>query len=262
MKHSSVELVEAVLLSRVEAHPPCFRSFCAIFKLPFKLMTHLCFYKKHTQFAKIAVLSSLKKRNMPYFLVILAYFIGSISAAIIVCKALGKVDPRTVGSKNPGATNVLRHAGKQAALFTLLGDLLKGTIPVAIGHALGLDWFWLGLVGTAAFLGHLYPIYYGFKGGKGVATALGVFIGLQPIVGIVVVITWLVSALVFNISSLSALIATLLAPFYFFWVTNSLPLFIILAVMTGFIFWRHRSNIVEIIKGTEDKISEKKTDSE
>ena len=199
---------------------------------------------------------------LPLLLIIIAYFIGSVSAAIISCKLLNEVDPRTVGSKNPGATNVLRHAGKKAALFTLAGDLLKGLIPVAIGHAFGLDWQWLGLIGLAAFLGHLYPVYYGFKGGKGVATALGIFIGLQPIVGIVVVITWLVSALVFNVSSLSALIATLLAPLYFFWVTDSLPLFIILIVMTGFIYWRHRSNIVEIINGTEDKISDKKTDSE
>ena len=193
-------------------------------------------------------------------LIILAYFIGSVSAAVISCKLLNKVDPRTVGSKNPGATNVLRYAGKKAALFTLGGDLLKGLIPVAIGHALDLDWQCLGLIGLAAFLGHLYPVYYGFKGGKGVATALGVYIGLQPIVGIVVVITWLVSALVFNISSLSALIATLLAPLYFFWVTDSLPLFIILVVMTGFIYWRHRTNIVEIINGTEDKISEKNSE--
>jgi len=199
---------------------------------------------------------------MPYFLpislIILAYFIGSVSAAIISCKLLNKVDPRTVGSKNPGATNVLRHAGKKAAIFTLAGDLLKGLIPVAIGHAFNLDWMWLGLIGTAAFLGHLYPVYYGFKGGKGVATALGVYLGLHPVVGVVVIITWLVSALTFNISSLSALIATLLAPLYFYWVTESLPLLIILSVVTGFIYWRHRSNIVEIIDGTEDTITNKK----
>jgi len=194
---------------------------------------------------------------MPYFLVILAYFLGSVSTAVISCKLLGKVDPRTVGSKNPGATNVLRYAGKKAAFFTLLGDLLKGLSPVVMGHYLGLQWMWLGLVGLAAFLGHIYPIFYGFKGGKGVATALGVFIGLQPIVGIVVVLTWFISALVFNISSLSALIATLLAPFYFFWVTESIPLLVILLIMTVFIFWRHRTNIVEIIDGTEDKISRK-----
>ncbi len=200
---------------------------------------------------------------MPYYLpislIIIAYFVGSVSSAIISCKLLNKVDPRTVGSKNPGATNVLRHAGKKAAAFTLIGDVLKGLIPVAIGHTLNLDWQWLGLIGLAAFLGHLYPIYYGFKGGKGVATALGVYLGLQPIVGIVVILTWLISALVFNISSLSALIATLLAPLYFFWVTDSLPLFIILIVVTAFIYWRHRTNIVEIIDGTEDSISKKKT---
>ncbi len=194
---------------------------------------------------------------MPYFLVILAYFIGSISAAIITCKIMGKVDPRTVGSHNPGATNVLRHAGKKAAIFTLLGDLLKGLIPVAIGHTQGLDWGWLGMIGTAAFLGHLYPVFYGFKGGKGVATALGVYIGLQPIVGLVVLITWLISALLINISSFSALIATLLAPFYFYWVTGSTPLLLILLLMTVFIYWRHRSNIAEIIAGTEDKIVER-----
>jgi glycerol-3-phosphate acyltransferase PlsY len=194
---------------------------------------------------------------MPYLLVILAYFIGSISTAIVTCKLLGKVDPRTVGSKNPGATNVLRYAGKKAAALTLLGDLLKGLIPVAIGHAFGLDWGWLILIGLAAFLGHLYPIYYGFKGGKGVATALGVYLGLNPVVGIVVILTWLVSALVFNISSLSALIATLFAPLYFFWVTGSLHLFLGLVAITVFIYWRHRINIVEIIDGTEDKISEK-----
>ncbi len=194
---------------------------------------------------------------MPYLLLILAYFIGSVSSAIIACKLLGKVDPRTVGSKNPGATNVLRYGGKKAAFFTLLGDILKGLIPVAIGHALGLDWGWLILVGLAAFLGHLFPIYYGFKGGKGVATALGVYLGLNPIVGIVVILTWLVSALVFNVSSLSALIATLLAPLYFFWVTDSLHLFLGLVVISVLIYWRHLTNIVEIIDGTEGKISEK-----
>ena len=195
---------------------------------------------------------------MPYFLVILAYFLGSVSTAVISCKLLGKVDPRTVGSKNPGATNVLRHAGKKAAFFTLLGDLLKGLVPVAIGHALNLDWGWLVLIGIAAFLGHVFPIYYGFKGGKGVATALGVYLGLNPIVGVVVILTWLISTLVFNISSLSALIATLLAPLYFFWVTGSFNLFLGLVFITVLIYWRHRTNIMEIIDGTEDKITEKK----
>ena len=194
---------------------------------------------------------------MPYFLVILAYLIGSLSAAIISCKMLGKVDPRTVGSKNPGATNVLRNAGKKAAIITLIGDMLKGVLPVAIGHVMGLSWDWLALIGIAAFLGHLYPVYYGFKGGKGVATAFGVFLGLNPILGVVVLLTWMVSAIVFNISSLSALIATFIAPIYFYVVTDSLSLFLGLFFITIMIYWRHRSNIIELIDGTEDKIVEK-----
>ena len=191
----------------------------------------------------------------PIFLVIIAYLVGSASAAIITCKIMGKADPRSLGSKNPGATNVMRYAGKKAAIFTLLGDLLKGLIPIAIGHALDLSWGWLILIGIAAFLGHLYPIYYGFKGGKGVATALGIYFGLNPVVGAVIGITWLIAALIFNISSLSALIACLFAPLYFFWVTGSMDLFLGLVLITVFIYWRHRSNIMDIIDGTEGKIS-------
>ncbi len=194
---------------------------------------------------------------MPYFLVILAYFIGSISTAILACKILGKPDPRTVGSKNPGATNVLRYAGKKAAVITLLGDSLKGLIPVAIGHAAGLGWGWLVTIGFAAFLGHLYSVFYGFKGGKGVATAMGLYLGLHPVIGLAVIATWLAMAFAFNISSLSALIATLLAPFYFYWVTGSMPLFIGLLLITALIYWRHRSNIRNILDGTEGKISRK-----
>ena len=194
---------------------------------------------------------------MPYFLVILAYFIGSVSTAILACKLLGKPDPRTVGSKNPGATNVLRYAGKKAAIITLLGDSLKGLIPVAIGHALGLGWGWLVAIGFAAFLGHLYPLFYGFKGGKGVATAMGVYIGLHPVIGLAVIATWLAMAFAFNISSLAALIATLLAPFYFYFVTGSMPLLVGLVLITLLIYWRHRSNIQHILDGTEGKISRK-----
>jgi len=198
---------------------------------------------------------------MPDFLaillIILAYLLGSASAAIITCKIMGKQDPRTLGSKNPGATNVMRYAGKKAAAITLVGDLLKGLLPIAIGHYFDLSWGWLVLVGIAAFLGHLYPIFFGLKGGKGVATALGVYFGLNPIIGAVVGITWLIAALIFNISSLSALIATLLAPLYFLWVTGSIKLFLGLVVITVFIYWRHRVNIMNIIDGTEGKISKK-----
>ncbi|MEH6455825.1 MAG: glycerol-3-phosphate 1-O-acyltransferase PlsY [Cocleimonas sp.] len=194
---------------------------------------------------------------LPILLVVASYFVGSASAAIITCKLMGKEDPRSLGSKNPGATNVMRFAGKKAAFFTLLGDLFKGLIPIAIGHALDLSWGWLVLIGIAAFLGHLYPIYYGFKGGKGVATALGIYFGLNPIIGAVVGVTWLISSLLFNMSSLSALIACLLAPLYYFWVTGSIDLFLGLVFIAVFIYWSHRGNIVKIIDGTESKISKK-----
>lgn len=194
---------------------------------------------------------------LPIILTFLAYFLGSASAAIITCKIMGRPDPRTQGSQNPGATNVMRFAGKKAAAITLLGDLLKGFIPIAIGHYFDLSWGWLVFIGTAAFLGHLYPIFFGLQGGKGVATAMGVYFGLNPIVGAVIGLTWIIAALLFNISSLSALIATLLAPIYFFWVTGSMDLFLGLVIITIFIYWRHRGNIMNIIDGSEGKISKK-----
>ena len=195
---------------------------------------------------------------LPYALVICSYLIGSISAAILVCKLLSLPDPRTLGSKNPGATNVLRYGGKKAAILTLLGDSLKGLIPVLIARYLGLSFEWLALIGIAAFLGHLFSLYYGFTGGKGVATAIGVYLGLSPVIGIAVIATWLLSAFIFNISSLSALIATLLAPFYFYYITRSVPLLMGLLLITAFIYWKHQSNIKQIIAGTENKIKDKK----
>lgn len=192
---------------------------------------------------------------LPYFLVIFAYLVGSISAAILISKLLSLPDPRTVGSKNPGATNVLRYGGKRAAILTLLGDSLKGLIPVLIGHLLGLSYEWLTLIAIAAFMGHLFSLYYGFKGGKGVATAMGIYIGLNPIIGFAIIATWLSSAFAFNISSLSALIATLLAPFYFYFITRSIPLLLGLLFITVFIYWKHRSNIKAILDGTENKIT-------
>jgi glycerol-3-phosphate acyltransferase PlsY len=159
-----------------------------------------------------------------------------------------------MGSKNPGATNVLRYGGKKAAILTLLGDSLKGLLPVLIARYLGLSFEWLVLIGIAAFLGHLFSVYYGFKGGKGVATAMGVFLGLNPIIGLAVIATWLSAAFAFNISSLAALISTLLAPFYFYYITRSVPLLIGLLVITVFIYWKHQSNIKDILAGTEDNI--------
>lgn len=191
---------------------------------------------------------------LPYLLIICAYLIGSMSAAILISKAMGLPDPRTVGSKNPGATNVLRYGGKKVAILTLLGDSLKGLIPVLAARYLGLSVEWLVLIGIAAFLGHLFSVYYGFKGGKGVATAIGIYIGLNPIIGLAVIATWLSAAFAFNMSSLAALIATLLAPFYFYYITRSIVLLIGLLFITALIYWKHENNVKKILDGTENKI--------
>lgn len=194
---------------------------------------------------------------MAYLLIVLAYLLGSVATAIVTCKLMGLPDPRTVGSHNPGATNVLRYGGKKAAAITLLGDALKGLIPVLLArYVFGInDYTWLILIGIAAFLGHLYPIFYGFKGGKGVATAIGVFLGVQFWAGLAFVATWLVMAKGFKISSLAALVATALSPFYF-WVLSDghLGLTLGATVIALLIFWRHRSNIRNLLSGTEDKI--------
>lgn len=193
---------------------------------------------------------------MPYILTVLAYLLGSVSTAIITCKLMGLPDPRTVGSNNPGATNVLRNGGKKAAAITLLGDLLKGLLPVLLARLLGIeDAGWLILIGIAAFLGHLYPAYYGFRGGKGVATAIGVFLGVNFWGGLAFVATWLVMAKGFKISSLAALIATALSPAYF-WVLSDGHGWLTLGVlfMAVLIFWRHQSNIRNLLSGKEGKI--------
>lgn len=189
-------------------------------------------------------------------LIIAAYLLGSISSAVIVCRLMGLPDPRTEGSNNPGATNVLRLGGKKAAAITLVGDWLKGLIPVVAGHLLGFEALILGLAGLAAFLGHLYPVFFGFKGGKGVATALGFQFGLSLPIGATIAGIWLFIAFGLNISSLAALIAMALAPLviWFFWPEPSL--IVIQAIVTVILFWRHRSNIRNIISGEEGKISE------
>jgi len=194
---------------------------------------------------------------LPYTLVICAYLMGSFSAGILVSKFLSLPDPRTLGSKNPGATNVLRTGGKKAAILTLLGDSLKGLIPILVARYLGLSFEWLIMVGISAFLGHLFSVFYGFKGGKGVATAMGIYLGLNPITGLAVIATWVVSAFAFNMSSLAALIASLAAPFYFYYTTRSLPILFGLLLITILIYWKHYTNIKRIISGTESKISKK-----
>lgn len=191
---------------------------------------------------------------MSYLLLILAYLMGSVSTAIITCKLMGLPDPRTAGSNNPGATNVLRVGGKKAAAITLAGDMLKGLIPVLIGQALGLSYGWLFLIGLAAFLGHLFPIFYNFKGGKGVATALGVYFGIHFWAGVGIALIWLFIAKVLKISSLAALIATLLAPLIFYIFTHSGSLALGMLLMTALIWWRHQSNIKNLLTGKETKI--------
>jgi glycerol-3-phosphate acyltransferase PlsY len=193
---------------------------------------------------------------MPYLLILFAYLLGSIATAIITCKLMGLPDPRTQGSNNPGATNVLRFGGKKAAAITLLGDGLKGVIPVVLARfVFGIeDYTWLILIGIAAFLGHLYPVFYGFKGGKGVATAIGVFLGVNLWGGLAFVATWLIMAKGFKISSLAALIATALSPLYFWMITGHAQLTLGVGVIAVLIFWRHRSNIQKLLDGSEDKI--------
>ncbi len=187
-------------------------------------------------------------------LIICAYLIGSISAAIIVCKILNLPDPRTQGSNNPGATNVLRIGGKKAAAIVLIGDGLKGSIPVLVAQYLGVELFEMALVALAAFLGHVYPIFFGFKGGKGVATFIGALLALNYLVGLSFAITWLFVAKVLKISSLSALIATLLTPVYFYFITNNLEATYVIGVICIWIFFTHRSNIQRMLSGEEDSI--------
>jgi len=195
-----------------------------------------------------------------YLLVLGGYLFGSISTAIIVCKLMGLPDPRTQGSRNPGATNVARLGGKKAAAFTLAGDMLKGLLPVLLAHALHADPTILAATALAAFLGHLYPVFFGFQGGKGVATALGVIYGLYWPVGLLTTTVWLGMALVFRYSSLAALTAILSVPFGFMWLLPEQPIIIAMAVLTAILYWRHRSNIANLLSGKEDKISFGKKD--
>jgi glycerol-3-phosphate acyltransferase PlsY len=188
--------------------------------------------------------------------VILAYLLGSVSTAIVVCRLMGLPDPRTEGSNNPGATNVLRIGGKKAAALTLAGDSLKGVIPMLACHLLGVSVLVFALAGLAVFLGHLYPVFFGFKGGKGVATALGVQFGLYWPIGATVGLVWLFMARVVNISSLSALVAMALAPaaVWYFW--PAVELVLMQVAVSVILFWRHRSNIRNLLSGTEGRIKD------
>ena len=184
----------------------------------------------------------------------LAYLIGSFSTAIITCKIMGIEDPRKMGSNNPGATNVLRHGGKKAAIVTLIGDMVKGLIPVLITLQFQTDNLILGLVGLSALLGHIFPVYYGFKGGKGVATYYGVILGINWQVGLIALAIWLLAAALLKISSLSELISTFLTPLILWYFSQSIELCSAAAVMSLFVFWRHKRNIKSLLQGSEVKI--------
>lgn len=194
---------------------------------------------------------------LAFILVIFAYILGSIATAVLVCKAFRLPDPRNEGSGNPGATNVLRTGHKKAAALTLLGDIAKGLLPLLIARALHADSSTLALVGIAAILGHIYPIFFGFRGGKGVATALGVLLGTSPWLGLAVLVTWLLTAKITRTSSLAAVVATLLAPFYAWLFQLAPPLLSMVGVICVLVLWRHRENIRRLLAGTEHKIAKK-----
>jgi glycerol-3-phosphate acyltransferase PlsY len=180
-----------------------------------------------------------------------AYLIGSISSAIIICRLMGLPDPREQGSGNPGATNVMRIGGKKAAAITLLGDLLKGLLPVYIANLWGVSVELLVIIGLAAFMGHLYPVFFKFKGGKGVATSIGVLLGFSWLLGFAFIGTWLLIYKVGKISSVSALCASVLSPLYAWFISGDIVVVGASFVMMLFLLWRHKSNIQRLLHGEE-----------
>ena len=189
---------------------------------------------------------------------LVAYLIGSVSFAVVVSRAMGLADPRTYGSGNPGATNVLRTGNRLAALLTLLGDALKGVVAVvlvrAVSPALGLAELAVTLAGLAAFLGHLYPVFHRFQGGKGVATAVGVLLAVDPVLGLGTLATWLIIAFFFRYSSLAALVAAVFAPFWQVLLHGADERALAVAAMGALLIWRHRVNIGRLLNGTESRI--------
>jgi acyl phosphate:glycerol-3-phosphate acyltransferase len=197
--------------------------------------------------------------------IVAAYLVGSISFAVVVSRVLGLADPRTYGSGNPGATNVLRSGSKIGAVLTLLGDAAKGWLAVWLvqryGSGLGVGEWGVALAGLAVFLGHLYPVYLGFKGGKGVATAAGVILAFNPWLALATGITWMIIAFFFRYSSLAALVAAVFAAFYsaFGWGFDAR--FVALVVIAGFVIYRHQANIRNLMAGKERRIGEKTKDA-
>jgi len=204
----------------------------------------------------------------PLVAVLLAYLVGSLSFAVVVSRLMGLSDPRTYGSKNPGATNVLRSGNKVAAVLTLLLDAFKGWLPVWCiaqwGSAWGLGGGTLAAVGLAAFLGHLFPVFFRFRGGKGVATAAGVLLAFEPWLGLAVIASWILIAVFFRYSSLAAIVAAVFAPLYYWfgdgvaWTVQA-PVGLAVAVMSLLLLWRHMGNIQRLLAGQESKIGSKKS---
>ena len=200
-----------------------------------------------------------------------AYLIGSVSFAVVVSRFMGLADPRSYGSNNPGATNVLRSGNKLAAVLTLLLDALKGWLPVwAVVHegaALGLGEGTVAMVALAAFVGHVWPVFFRFKGGKGVATAAGVLIGIEPFLGLATLATWLIVAYFSRYSSLAALASALFSPAYYFlghhvaWYADN-RILLAVAVMSAVLIWRHQANIGKLMRGEESPIGGKKSGSD
>ncbi len=190
-----------------------------------------------------------------------AYLLGSVSFAVIVSRALGLADPRTYGSKNPGATNVLRSGSKLAAILTLAGDALKGWLAVwlveRLGPLFGVGDWGVALAGVAVFLGHLFPVFFGFKGGKGVATAAGVIVAFNPWLALATGLTWLIIAFFFRYSSLASLTAAVFAAFYSAFGWGFDERFVAVAIIAGFVVFRHQANIRNLVAGKERRIGEK-----
>ena len=192
--------------------------------------------------------------------VLMAYLIGSISFAVVVSKLMGLPDPHSYGSGNPGATNVLRTGSKAAAVLTLLGDAAKGYVAVILARALvgvDIDSWVLPAVAMATFLGHVFPVFHGFKGGKGVATALGILLAINWVLGLTTLATWLIMAVFLRYSSLAALITSLFSPVYFVFLFGIQPMALAILLMSVLLIWRHRANIKNLLNGTEGRLGNK-----
>jgi acyl phosphate:glycerol-3-phosphate acyltransferase len=198
---------------------------------------------------------------LPFIATLAAYLVGSLSFAVIVSRTMGLKDPRTYGSHNPGATNVLRSGSKAAAILTLVLDALKGFVPVVLVAVYGARWGLgagtVALVGLAAFVGHLWPVFFRFRGGKGVATAAGVLLGINPWLGLATLLTWLIIAAFFRYSSLASIASAVFAPFYQLLIWGGGPAAIAITVISLLLIWRHRANLRKLFRGTESRLGQK-----